>query len=126
MRNKKTDKHRLTTLQRQIMLWLFAEGGGMLPADRLLNTLIQHPNTPYTDHSVTAERLCEAVEQLLLMGYAEVRDDSRPRLRATLSLYDFAPITQYMHQQDNDWKWKNGVCPVVALSDDGYRYISQR
>jgi hypothetical protein len=107
------------------MQWLFTQGGGMLPIDQLLNTLIQHPNTPYTSHEVTAERLCEAIEQLLLIGYAEVRDDSRPKLRNSLSLYDFAPILQYMRQSEIGWKWESNFCPVVALSDEGYRYTSQ-
>ncbi|MGL5890253.1 MAG: hypothetical protein ACRC3B_10230, partial [Bacteroidia bacterium] len=69
--------------------------------------------------------LCEAVEQLLLMDYAEVRDDSRPKLRTKLSLYDFAPVLQYMEEEKEGWKWRRGVCPMVALSDAGYSYAAQ-
>ncbi len=79
MKTQKGERHRLTTLQRQIMQWLFLAGGGALPLDQLFNALTEHTNTPHTSPEVTAERLCEAVEQLLLMDYAEVRDDGRPR-----------------------------------------------
>lgn len=126
MKKQHGERHRLTTLQRQVMQWLFTAGGGTLPLDVLFTMLHTHTNTPNTDPSVTAERLCEAVEQLLLMDYAEVRDDSRPKLRTKLSLYDFAPILQYMTETTTNWRWKRGVCPVVALSDAGYRYTAQR
>ncbi|MCU0435711.1 MAG: hypothetical protein MUC87_19780 [Bacteroidia bacterium] len=126
MKSQPGERHRLTTLQRQIMQWLFLAGGGSLPLDELFSTLAVHSNTPYTSPEVTAERLCEAVEQLLLMDYAEVRDDSRPKLRTRLSLYDFAPILQYMTEKEQGWKWRRGVCPVVALSDAGYRYAAAK
>jgi hypothetical protein len=125
MKTQKGERHRLTTLQRQIMQWLFLAGGGALPLDQLFNALTEHTNTPHTSPEVTAERLCEAVEQLLLMDYAEVRDDSRPKLRTKLSLYDFAPVLQYMEEKKDGWKWRRGVCPMVALSDAGYAYATQ-
>lgn len=122
MKSLRSEKHRLTTLQRQIMKWLKMEGGGCLSADRLFTTMVHNHSTPGADTSLLGQRLCEAVDNLCRMDYAEVRLESKPSKGKALSLYDFGDFGEQLKQKNNIFKWKKGECPVVALTDSGSRY----
>lgn len=122
MKSIKTERHRLTTLQRQLMKWLKMEGGGALRADRLFTSMIQHHSTPGADSALLGERFCEAVENLTRMEYAEVRLESETKRRKPLSIYDFGAFGNQLVEEDEIFKWKNGECPVIALTDSGSRY----
>lgn len=122
MKPNRTERHRLTTLQRQIMKWLRMEGGGVLPADKLFSTMVQNHSTPGADAALLGERLSEAVENLVVKEYAEVRLDSASDNRKRLSLYDFGPFGKNVEKKAGKWKWKKGECPVVALTDEGSKY----
>ena len=122
MKSVRSERHRLTTLQRQLMKWLRMEGGGVLPADRLFTTMIQNHTTPGADAALLGARLAEAVENLVVKGYAEVRLESQVKSRKPLSLYDFGPFGKNVQQREDRWVWKKGECPVVALTGEGSVY----
>lgn len=121
----RAEKHRLTTLQKQILRWLRDEGGGVLPLTRIF-TNTQQVQVAYTDVDLLCARLSEAIEQLCRSGHAEVRDDSQPRPKKPLSIYDFGSLSQYLQAEDDgSWRWTKGECPVVALSDSGALYVAK-
>jgi hypothetical protein len=123
MKIHRSERHRLTTLQRQIMKWLKMEGGGCLRADRLFSSMVRNHTTPGADAALLSERYCEAVENLCRHEYAEVRLEGGQRQKKTLSLYDFGRFSQLMAEEENgDFHWKNGECPMIALTDSGSRY----
>lgn len=122
MKSLRSEKHRLTTLQRQFMKWLKMEGGGCLSADRLFTTMVHNHSTPDADTNLLGQRLCEAVENLIRMDYAEVRMESKVSKGKALSLYDFGVFGEQLKEKDGIYKWKKGECPVVALTDSGARY----
>ncbi len=119
----RSEKHRLTTLQRQIMKWLKMEGGGVLPADKLFVTMAHNHTIPDADPALLGERLCEAVDNLVRKEYAEVRMESVTKNKKMLSLYDFGQFGKNIQRKGGVWKWKKGECPVVALTDEGVRYV---
>ncbi|GAB4135042.1 MAG: hypothetical protein Fur0041_08830 [Bacteroidia bacterium] len=121
MKAKTREPHRLTTLQRQILHWLKMEGGGTLPVDRLFTTMYNNHTFPDTHPELLSERLCEAVEQLIRSGYAEVRDE-QIQSSDNISLYDFGLLTSKMLQQDKIWTWKDALCPSVVLTSSGMQY----
>ncbi|HEU4718406.1 MAG TPA: hypothetical protein VFU15_11255 [Bacteroidia bacterium] len=122
MKFLKREKHRLTTLQRQIMKWLKMEGGGCLPADRLFTTMVKNHYSPDANEELLSQRMCEAVENLVRMEYAEVRLENRTKDRKLPSLFDFAPLGGHMQSDGEKFSWIKGECPVIALSDAGSRY----
>jgi hypothetical protein len=121
----RTEKHRLTVLQRQVMKWLKMEGGGVLSADRLFTTMVQNHQVPDADPALMGERLSEAVDNLVRKEYVEVRLESVARNKKFLSLYDFGPFGKNIQKKGKAFKWKKGECPVVALTDEGTRYADQ-
>ena len=118
----KIERHRLTTLQRQLMKWLKMEGGGCLPADRLFTSMVDHHSTPGAEPALLGERFCEAIENLCRMGYAEVRSAAETKPRKPLSIYDFGAFGKNIVKKGKSFRWKTGVCPEVALSDSGAVY----
>ncbi len=123
MKSHKNERHRLTTLQRQVLKWLKMEGGGVLHADRLFAALVKYHSIPDADPALLGERLCEAVDNLVRKEYAEVRMESQAKNKKALSLYDFGAFGKNIEHKKGIWKWKNGECPVVALTDEGVRYV---
>jgi len=123
MKSNRSERHRLTTLQRQVLKWLKMEGGGVLPADRLFAALVQYHSIPDADPALLGERLCEAVDNLVRKEYAEVRLESQAKTKKALSLYDFGAFGKNIEHKAGVWKWKKGECPVVALTDEGTRYV---
>ncbi|CAN5431481.1 hypothetical protein BH09BAC5_BH09BAC5_10700 [soil metagenome] len=118
----RTEKHRLTVLQRQLLKWLKMEGGGVLSADRLFTTMAQNHQIPDADPSLLGERLSEAVENLVRKEYIEVRIESIAKNKKFLSLYDFGSFGKNVQKKGGVYKWKKGECPVVALTDEGIHY----
>src|ERR1044071_3119909 len=119
----RNEKHRLTVLQRQGMRWLKSEGGGVLQADRLFTTMAQNHQVPDADPALLGERLSEAVDQLVRKEYCEVRLESVAKNKKYLSLYDFGVLGKNVQRKAGIFKWKKGECPVVALTDEGARYV---
>jgi hypothetical protein len=119
----RNEKHRLTVLQRQVMRWLKSEGGGVLQADRLFTTMAQNHQVPDADPALLGERLSEAVDQLVRKDYCEVRVESVAKNKKYLSLYDFGVLGKNVQRKAGIFKWKKGECPVVALTDEGSRYV---
>jgi hypothetical protein len=118
-----TEKHRLTTLQRQLMRWLRTTGGGVLPADKLFTAMVDKHKGGESDASLLADRFCEAVDTLQRMGYCELRLESGSRRK--ISIYDFGPFSEQLSHEGTVFCWKAGECPVVALTDVGARYVEQ-
>jgi hypothetical protein len=123
MQVNRSEKHRLTTLQRQILKWLKMEGGGVLPADRLFATMVHNHSIPDANPELMGERLSEAVDNLVRKEYVEVRVEGAPKTKKLLSLYDFGQFGKNIQHKGGVWKWKKGECPVVALTDEGVRYV---
>ncbi len=119
----KRETHRLTLLQRQVLAWLKSEGGGCLPIHLLFATAVHNHPIPHTDQSLIAAKLCEAVEQLQRMNYVEVRDEMQPRSKTKTSLYDFAPLEEFLEEKESGWIWKSASLPVIALSDLGSSFV---
>ncbi len=119
----RSEKHRLTTLQRQVLKWLKMEGGGVLAADRLFATLVRNHSIPDADPSLLGDRLCEAVDNLVRKEYVEVRLDNVAKNKKMLSLYDFGLFGKNIQYKNAEWKWSVGECPMVALTDEGLSYI---
>ncbi|CAN5846220.1 hypothetical protein BH11BAC7_BH11BAC7_25000 [soil metagenome] len=119
----RSEKHRLTVLQRQVMKWLKMEGGGVLDADRLFTTMVANHQVPDADPSLMGERLSEAVDNLVRKEYVEVRMESIAKNKKFLSLYDFGLFGKNVQKKGKIFKWKTGECPVVALTDEGLRYV---
>ncbi len=123
MKQIQPELNRLTTLQRQILRWLRNEGGGCLPVSVLYTTLFNNQTNP--DTIMLAERMAEAVEQLLRTGYVELRYDA-PTTSKFPSLYDFGGLHKNLaKQKDGSFHWKKGVCPELALTDFGSHYVSR-
>ena len=122
MKTFRSERHRLTTLQRQLMKWLKMEGGGCLPADKLFTSMVHHHSSPGADSALLGERFCEAVDNLCRWEYAEVRIESERKKQKPLSIYDFSPFGEQLQEEKNNFKWKKGECPVIALTDSGSRY----
>lgn len=118
----RSEKHRLTTLQRQLMKWLKMEGGGCLSADRLFTSMVNNHSTPGADTALLGERMCDAIENLCRMDYAEVRLETQVKKGKPLSLYDFGTFGEQLKEKKGIFKWKKGECPVIALTDSGARY----
>ncbi|MBI3510822.1 MAG: hypothetical protein HY064_09160 [Bacteroidetes bacterium] len=124
MKAHHTEKHRLTTLQKQILLWLKNEGGGVLRVDRLFTAMVNNHQTPGTNFSLLAERLYDAVDDLARRNYVEVRKESETKRKQALSIYDFgAPGKNFSHEGEI-FIWSTGECPVVALADEGVRHAA--
>ncbi len=123
MNVNRTEKHRLTVLQKQVMKWLKMEGGGVLRADQLFTTMASNHQIPDADPALLGERLSEAVENLVRKEYAEVRIESIAKNKKFLSLYDFGALGTNVTKKSGVFKWKKGECPVVALTDEGVRYV---
>jgi hypothetical protein len=121
MKNIRSERHRLTTLQKQLMKWLKMEGGGVLPVDRLFNSMVSHHQTPDADPSLLGDRFCEAIDTMQRMGYTEVRLESGA-LKKQPSIYDFGRFGEQVVRKGKIFRWKKGECPVVALTDSGIRY----
>jgi hypothetical protein len=119
----RSEKHRLTVLQRQVMKWLKMEGGGVLAADRLFTTMVENHQVPDSDPSLLGDRLSEAVDNLVRKEYVEVRIESVAKNKKFLSLYDFGQFGKNVQKKGSVFKWKKGECPVVALTDEGVRYV---
>lgn len=119
----RNEKHRLTVLQRQVMRWLKSEGGGVLAADQLFTTMAKNHQVPDADPALLGERLSEAVDQLVRKEYCEVRIESVAKNKKFLSLYDFGVLGKNVIKKSGSFKWKKGECPVVALTDEGSRYV---
>jgi hypothetical protein len=119
----RSEKHRLTVLQRQVMKWLKNEGGGVLPADRLFTTMVENHQVPDADPSLMGERLSEAVDNLVRKEYVEVRLESVAKNKKFQSLYDFGQFGKNVQKKGKAFKWKKGECPVIALTDEGVRYV---
>ena len=123
MQPNRSERHRLTTLQRQVLKWLKMEGGGVLAADRLFAALVKYHTIPDADAALLGQRLCEAVDNLVRKDYAEVRLETQVKTQKALSLYDFGPFGKNVQFKGGKWTWKKGECPMVALTDEGSRYV---
>ncbi|HET6992960.1 MAG TPA: hypothetical protein VFJ43_16630, partial [Bacteroidia bacterium] len=99
------------------------EGGGVLPADRLFATMLHNHQVPDANPELMGARLSEAVDNLVRKEYAEVRLESVAKNKKWLSLYDFGQFGKNVQYKSGVWKWKKGECPVVALTDEGTRYV---
>jgi hypothetical protein len=104
------------------MKWLKMEGGGVLRADHLFTSMVQKHNSPGVDPALLGERFCEAIDTMQRMGYTEVRIESQVQKGKPLSIYDFGTFGEQLEEKDEVFRWKNGECPVVALTDSGSRY----
>lgn len=124
MKVHRSERHRLTTLQKQLMKWLKNEGGGALRADQLFTTLVRNHQTPGTDPSLLAERMYDAVDHLIRQEYLEVRLESERKQKPGLSLYDVGSAGKELKHIGDQFVWQKGECPVVALTDEGLRYSS--
>lgn len=123
MKINRSERHRLTTLQRQLMKWLKMEGGGCLPADRLFTSMVKHHSTPGADSALLGERFCDALDGLTRKEYTEVRLESGAIRKKQLSIYDFGIFSELVKEgKDNTFSWKSGECPMIALTDSGSRY----
>lgn len=123
MKQIQPELNRLTTLQRQILRWLRNEGGGCLPVSVLYNTLYHTQTNP--DTVMLAERMSEAVEQLLRTGYVELRYEGVWKSKFP-SLYDFGGLHKNLVEDaEGRWLWKSGECPEIALTDFGSHYANR-
>ena len=125
MRHLRTERHRLTTLQRQLLKWLRMEGGGVLPADRLFTTMVAHHITPDSDAALLSQRFCEAIDNMQRMGYTELRLESGKNEKRALTIYDFGGFSEKLTKEGSLFCWKSGECPVIALTDTGTRYVER-
>jgi hypothetical protein len=122
MKQIQPELNRLTTLQRQILRWIRNEGGGCLPVSVLFTTLFHNQTNP--DTVMLAERMAEAVEQLLRTGYIELRFEG-PKSKFP-SLYDFGGLHKNLKEdKEGKWQWKKGECPEIALTDFGSHYVAR-
>ena len=94
-----------------------------MQADRLFVTMLHNHSIPDADPALIGERLSEAVDNLVRKDYVEVRLESQAKNPKGLSLYDFGAVGKNLTQKAGKWKWKKGECPVVALTDEGTRYV---
>lgn len=123
MKQLQPERHRLTTLQRQILKWIRLEGGGCLPVDALFNSLYFTQSHP--DVISLGERMSEAVEQLSRSGYVEVRYEGSEKVKLP-SLYDLGGLHKNLAMNDNDrWEWMKGQTPEIALTDFGSHYVAR-
>ena len=127
MKQIQSEKHRLTTLQRQILKWIRLEGGDCLNVAQLFSTLCFSRTNP--DAVMLGERLSEAVEQLSRSGYVEVRYENSEKSKFP-SLYDLGGLHHNLIQKNDDsWEWNTQISgiqsPEVALSDFGSHYVAK-
>jgi hypothetical protein len=115
--------NRLGVLQRQILKWIRLEGGGCLPVNVLFTSL--YNTQTYPDPVAMAERMAEAVEQLVRAGLVELRFDP-PSKSKFPSLYDMGGLHKNLKEgKEGKWLWKSGNVPEVALTDFGNHYTAK-
>lgn len=125
MKQLQPERHRLTTLQRQILKWIRLEGGGCLPADKLFNSLYFTQSQSHPDVISLGERMSEAVEQLSRSGYVEVRYEGSEKVK-TPSLYDLGGLHKNLIMNEDDkWTWVKGSAPEIAFTDFGSHYAAR-